>query len=761
MSILFLKEKLQKDNFNFKKIKKILIQTNSFIAGSYIVQSLLQEDWYEKDIDIYTIPKHEYNHIMEPILYNYFIKELGYKIHNIDIPNNLSNDNNYIDNLSIVNKYREDLFITDDTEKIINIKHSDSINYPNINLIILKSSKEDEEDNECKMEKKVSKKEKERNKIKKEEKDIEKIKKVLIEFDLTNSAGAYYPSISEEQIIWFDTDSKSDCINKTINIRNHYGEKNKNIFKWFNTLRKIFKYMRRGFEIKKRQDVKECIKKLLLENSTIQSYFIDNWNQIIFQNYDINVNNEENEEYYIIPIIKQNLEWSYDNHEFIQEIHRLQDMKKHIRINYKVDEKVKYTPCHIDIIKDIDEKEQDIKEESNTENKNKYKTFDMLMASKIYKKEVLEDPDNDNIIIGHIDQDILSVSMGLSDIHSGFFSNDLDYNIDKFNENHLDKIIFNCLKATYKGKLYTATNLFDPYIKINYNVEEGMYGLSKFGIVKLDSFLEIYKTKNRIFYLTPCTNKKGTQNELQYTCSYKNSTGNEVFNDGVSANHCQAGTNEKIFTIGICDKSECKLTKNSYISEEELKNRKQICMLTENFNKDDIYGSGDDGKDNIRSDSDRYFSDDDSSSDYHINRRLSYSEDIYDDSGDDEKGDRRNPSYENDNDLDFFFDIEYNTIPGDYDLENYLQNGRNNTINRTAIYQYMIKKAINKLLLSNQYRSIHNDNVIDIDYSFLINAEIGTDILTALYAIKSTGEIISKNKIEMVVDLKIYEFSQR
>jgi len=755
MSIKLLKNKLKKDNIDFKKIKKILIQTNSFIAGSYIVQALLKEDWYEKDIDIYTIPKHEHNHIMEPVLYNYFIKELGYKIHNIDIPNNLSNDNNYMDNLSIVNKYREDLFIMDDTEKIINIKHSDIIKYPNINFIILKSSKEDEEDNECKIEKKVSKKEKERNRIKKEEKDIEKIKKVLIEFDLTSSAGAYYPSISEDQIIWFDTDSKSDCINKTINIRNHYGEKNKNIFKWFNTLRKIFKYMKRGFEIRKRQDVKECIKKLLLENSTLQTYFIDNWNEIIFQNYDINVNNEQAEEYYIIPIIKENLEWSYDEHEFIEEIDRLQyNKKKHIRINYKVDEKVKYTPCHIDIIKDIEENNRLDDELSNSENKDK--TFDMMMANKIYKKEVLEDPDNDNIIIGHIDQNILSVSMSLSDIHKGFFSNDLDYTIDKLNENQLDKIIFRCLKAKYEGKLYTVTNLFEPYIKINYTVEEGEYGLSKFGVVKLDSFLEIYRTKNRMFYLTPCTNKEGRQNELQYTCSYKNSRGNRVFNDGVSASHCQAGTNEKIFTIGICDKSECKLTKKSYISEEDLKTRKQICMLTENFNKD-----------NVRSVSDIYFSDDNiydsGSDDDDISRRLNYSDDnnIYDLSGDDEKESRRHLSYENDYDLSFFFDIEYDTIPGDYDLENYLQNGRNNAFNRTAIYQYMIEKAIDKLLRTNQYISYDNGDVIGIDYREVINVECSSDLLQDLYTIQSNGEIISKNKIDRIVHEKIHDFSQR
>ena len=53
MSIKYLKNKLEKDNFNFEDFKKILIKTNSFIAGSYIVQALLKEDWYEKDIDIY------------------------------------------------------------------------------------------------------------------------------------------------------------------------------------------------------------------------------------------------------------------------------------------------------------------------------------------------------------------------------------------------------------------------------------------------------------------------------------------------------------------------------------------------------------------------------------------------------------------------------------------------------------------------------------------------------------------------------------
>ena len=53
MSVKYLKKKFNKDNLSFEHIKEILIETNSFIAGSYIVQSLLKEDWYEKDIDIY------------------------------------------------------------------------------------------------------------------------------------------------------------------------------------------------------------------------------------------------------------------------------------------------------------------------------------------------------------------------------------------------------------------------------------------------------------------------------------------------------------------------------------------------------------------------------------------------------------------------------------------------------------------------------------------------------------------------------------
>jgi len=57
----------------------------------------------------------------------------------------------------------------------------------------------------------------------------------------------------------------------------------------------------------------------------------------------------------------------------------------------------------------------------------------------------------------------------------------------------------------------------------------------------------------------------------------------------VSANYCQSGRNQKIFTIGICDKSECKLTRNSYISEEDLETRKQMCSLTDNYNNHNEY----------------------------------------------------------------------------------------------------------------------------------------------------------------------------
>ena len=82
----------------------------------------------------------------------YFIKELGYKQDNISTPNNLS----------INIRYREDLFITSNTYKIINLIHPDNLLYPNINIIILNYIDEDEE---SKHEKKISKEEKDEGPI--------------------------------------------------------------------------------------------------------------------------------------------------------------------------------------------------------------------------------------------------------------------------------------------------------------------------------------------------------------------------------------------------------------------------------------------------------------------------------------------------------------------------------------------------------------------------------------------------------------------
>jgi hypothetical protein len=712
MSVKYLKKKLKKDNLYFEDIKKILIETNSFIAGSYIVQSLLKEDWYEKDIDIYTIQQKNNEILLEPLVSKYFIKELGYKQDNINTPNNLSYEN----------KYREDLFITSNTYKIINLIHPDNLLYPKINIIVLKDFNDfDYEDleEESKHEKKISKEEKDINKVKKEEKDIEKFKNILIDFDIESYASAYYPSISETDIIFFEPESKMDCINKIININNSYIQKNKSLEKWLNTLRKIFKYIRRGFVLSEITEKKlsniiigKYINKLIKKsNHEFQTYFIDNWNQIIFQNYDINLDSDEKgNDKYIIPIIKKYEEGSdlilssYNEHEFINEIKKLISKRKNIRDEYDIDKKTIYTSFNIDIVKNINEKDDDFKELSNSENENEYKTFDLLMSEKIDKKEGLEDIDN--IIISHIDKKkYMSVCVDIKFFHNGFFSNDLT-KIDSLNSIQLDNIFFRCMKTYYNNVHYYTVNLFEPYIKIIYNEPEGNYGLSKFALVKLDSFLEIYKLKNRIFYLTPQLDKKGRHVQIKLTCSYKNSIYVEGVSDWMSGNHCQDGTDLYIYTIGICDNSECKLTKKYYLSKEEIKNRKKICNPSEEKGERILHREFDP---------------------FYQNNNMEY------------KNDQEDHSYMENTPLNI--NLETYISETIRDGGEYMEGER-----RLEIYTYVIKQAIseNEYVFDNEetYKNIIDD----------INDDKDDNIFKELLEYKNQGIIINKEIIKACVD---------
>ena len=389
MSITYFKEKLKKDNLCFKKIKKILIKTNSFIAGSYIVQTLLEEDWYEKDIDIYTIKNEDDdNDKIEPLLYDYFINKLEYQIDTIDNINNLSNNN----------KYREDLFITRNIYKIINLKNPDSIKYPNINIIILKSSEEEEEEEE-----------EEEKKLSTEEKEIDKLFSILNDFDLKCCSIVYNPSISDN-IIAHKSECKDDCIDKIININPEYINNTKNLYQWLDTLRRIFKYMRRGFVLSEYLSknfssviIDVYIKNLILENPSLVSCFIDKWNKIIFQNYDINIDSENT---YFIPIILPNTNSSYLKHEFIIEMNRLIDNKKHIRKNYKIEKKTKYNPCYINIFKfkeDIEYK-GDRKPKLVVKNIDIYNTYDMSNGVYVIKKEALSEDKPGNVILSNFDR---------------------------------------------------------------------------------------------------------------------------------------------------------------------------------------------------------------------------------------------------------------------------------------------------------------------------------------------------------------------
>ena len=77
-----LREKLTRNMINFDKLKDILIETNSVIAGSYIIQALLGEEW-ATDMDVWCKQPALRNLTMPAPFYEYFVKSLGYRFKRI------------------------------------------------------------------------------------------------------------------------------------------------------------------------------------------------------------------------------------------------------------------------------------------------------------------------------------------------------------------------------------------------------------------------------------------------------------------------------------------------------------------------------------------------------------------------------------------------------------------------------------------------------------------------------------------------------
>ena len=152
--------------------------------------------------------------------------------------------------------------------------------------------------------------------------------------------------------------------------------------------------------------------------------------------------------------------------------------------------------------------------EYDDEKKEEYKTYDQVLIEEITKKKCLSD--NENIIVSpHNEKN--SLCMNLREMYHGFFTNDIK-KINNSNKMHLDKIIFKCIQyidPKTKNVMYNAINRFDPYLKIYVNESQSI------GIVKLDSFIHIFKIKILFFILNPVLDDNKKHVNIESTCSYK------------------------------------------------------------------------------------------------------------------------------------------------------------------------------------------------------------------------------------------------
>ena len=225
-----LREKITRNMINFDKLKSILIETKSVIAGSYIIKALLQEEW-ATDMDVWCKQPALRNLTMPAPFYEYFVKSLGYRFKRIP----MEPKHDYT---------RLEKYVTD----IVSLVHPNP-GFPKIQIITTKKSHID----------------------------------VIRSFDLNVCRVFYDPTTKPSEIQ--QVGDAFEMINARKMGVTQEAQVEQSMFEWVRTLKRIMKYRRRGFHFSQASDLDK-----LIQGSFEPDYareFTNAWNCRIFANFDI------------------------------------------------------------------------------------------------------------------------------------------------------------------------------------------------------------------------------------------------------------------------------------------------------------------------------------------------------------------------------------------------------------------------------------------------------------------------------------------
>ena len=289
---------------------------------------------------------------------------------------------------------------------------------------------------------------------------------------------------------------------------------------WEETLRKILKFIRRGFLMKNWNMI--TIKKGTPE-------FELRWNLTVFSDFDCNREDSS------LPVLVNGKAIFYnDNLErIIKYLEYLRDTQFQ---SFMQDMYPAYSRSG-----DTGLEYYEVDENMDTGELTSV-TFDFVLMEDIQKTACGE------VIVGGIDRKH-SYCVNANDILDPLL---YDAKITASNQGQLDKIMFECIRHT-NGR--QTINLFNPYLYIIVG-ESGARGIVKLAQYQKAREHHLFHGRKSI-YLKPILDSTGKPVSIRRLTSFRNSGISLTGLDYVSANHCQAGSDMQLYQIIVCKGDKC------------------------------------------------------------------------------------------------------------------------------------------------------------------------------------------------------------
>ena len=520
--------KLKEDGFNETEFSNMLINSNAWIAGSYVLQSVINENWEESDIDIWAIDKPYADHY-SPLctIFSYF-KNLGYTY--------TKNWKAHWNPKKITDKYGDSELINKIKNNMLqyNIKEISSYRRLRSSLSEMWTFKKDGYRKvQIMLLKPIYNILSNFNFFSKETTRydyVKELKKYISEFDLS-SCQIYYTG---KTICGLNTNtiqnSKDKMMELTIEAANRQSPN-----EWIRTLKRLVKYCNRGFSIIWPEKVLKILGFLFVSlyypNNDYDNYretiepIVKEWNEI--QNENPNCN---------IPKIKK---YSYNKYITIWF-----NETNNITVNKNGDiVSLPPPPPRSLPLQSVQENEKHM-------NNEEAKCKDQINLTHESISQYLRE-NNGNILLIQPDENIENYNI---------FCYNIEYFINTIN-NKNDDVYYECTGRIFEGTNDRSMSSFDfenPYMKL----PVGSEGMNAFVPVKdVKSALE---SQDKIFYVVPEL-ENGEQKMITHTSNYglaRNIRGVSM----VSANHCQAGSSILIYRLKVCNGQNC-------VVSQQFKNR--------------------------------------------------------------------------------------------------------------------------------------------------------------------------------------------